>query len=87
MCPTHKKSFATELQAEDALISAWTTYNYSLPNAPIAVYRCDDCGEYHFTSKGEVNKRLSAMLSSGQIKKIKDADQWLDRIKRKGKFR
>jgi hypothetical protein len=82
-CPTHKKTYSSESIAEDALIQAWTTYNYAHGSGPIAVYKCDECGFYHLTSKGPMNKKLSEMIASGEIKKIKDAGSWLDKMKRK----
>lgn len=73
--------------AEDALIAAWASHNYSLPHAPVAVYQCDDCGLYHLTSKGEMNKSLSEMISSGKMQKMKEAERWTDKLNRKGKYR
>lgn len=85
ICSTHKKMYLTEFIAEEALISAWTTYEYASGNGPIAVYKCDECGSYHLTSKGVMNKKLSEYLVSGKIKSAKEADSWLDKIKRRGK--
>jgi hypothetical protein len=82
-CPTHKKTYSTEPIAEDALIQAWITYHYAQGNGPVGVYKCDECGFYHLTSKGPMNKKLSDMIASGEIKKLKEAGSWLDKIKRK----
>jgi hypothetical protein len=78
--------YASESLAEEALISAWTTYNYSSGNGPVGIYLCPDCGAYHLTSKGPMNKKLAEHLTTGKIQKSKEANSWMDKIKRKGKF-
>jgi hypothetical protein len=47
------------------------------------VYRCDDCGLYHLTSKGPMNDRLAQYLSSSKLKLNKEANRWLDKFKNK----
>ena len=84
-CPTHKKTYPTEAIAEGALIAAWVAYNYTQGNGPIGVYVCEDCGAYHLTSKGLINKKLEEYIASGKIRRDKDVNTWLDKIKRKGK--
>ena len=71
--------------AEEALISAWITYQMNPGKSPVSVYRCDDCGGYHLTSKGEMNKKLREHLESGKINRSKEAEAWLIRLKQKGK--
>lgn len=83
-CPTRKKTYSSEIIAEDALIQASITYHYTQGNGPIAVYKCDECGFYHLTSTGPMNKKLSDMIASGELQKLKVAGSWLDKIKRKG---
>jgi hypothetical protein len=78
--------YATESLAEEALISAWTTYNYPQGHGPIGIYLCQDCGAYHLTSKGIMNKKLAEHLATGKIQKSKEANNWLDKLKRKGRF-
>lgn len=82
-CETNKKAYSSETLAEDALISAWTTYEYKNNQGPVGVYRCDSCGAYHLTSKGEMNERLSRYLASGDMKRNAEANRWLDKFKRK----
>jgi hypothetical protein len=84
-CPTHKKIFDTEAMAEEALIAAWITYQMSPGKGPVSIYRCGDCGGYHLTSKGEMNKKLKEHLESGKISKSKEAEAWLFKLKQKGK--
>ncbi len=80
-CPTHKRCHATHELAEEALIGAHIAYNYGKGSRPVAVYKCDQCGQYHLTSQGEVNSRLQKMLDEGEIQKQKEANWW------EGKFR
>lgn len=83
-CVTKKKMYQTESAAEDALIAAWETYDYKGSGGPVGVYFCDNCGTYHLTSKGEMNKRLAEAISSGSIQRQAEANRWSDKFKKKG---
>lgn len=82
-CSSHKKVYPTQEMAENALIDARIHFDYATHDGPIAVYKCEDCGNYHLTSKGTVNQKLAALMSNGQLKRQKEANQWLDKLKRK----
>jgi hypothetical protein len=82
-CETKKKIYPSAAVAEDALISAWTAYDYRNQNGPIDVYLCDICRNYHLTSKGEMNKKLAEYLSSPQWKKDVEANRWVEKLKNK----
>ena len=75
--------YLTESIAEDALISAWITYQYTRGQGPIGVYLCEECGSYHLTSKGTINNKLQESITSGKIQRNKEVDAWLDKIRRK----
>jgi hypothetical protein len=75
--------YPTESIAEEALISAWTTYQYTRGDGPVGVYLCEDCGSYHLTSKGAINLKLQEAITSGKIQKSKEINAWLDKIRRK----
>ena len=75
--------YPTESIAEEALISAWITYQYTQGNGPIGVYLCEECGAYHLTSKGKINHKLQESISSGKIQRSKETDAWLNKIRRK----
>jgi hypothetical protein len=77
--------YPTDAIAEEALLAAWATYTYRTGDGPVAVYRCDDCGSYHLTSKGPMNQRLAQALASGDISRQKDSDAWMNKIKRTGR--
>ena len=82
-CASNKKVYPTKEIAEDALLEVYMQFEYPRGNGPIGVYQCEDCGYYHLTSKGVMNERLSQLLSSGKINRQHQANQWLDKIKRK----
>jgi hypothetical protein len=80
-CPTGKRVYLTEAMAEDALIDAHSRHQYA-GTGPIAVYQCEDCGYYHFTSKGEMNKKLAEQITGGKIKRQQEANQWMNKLKK-----
>lgn len=82
-CVSGKKMYPSERIAEDALIEAQTNFNYPANSGPVAIYRCEECGEYHLTSRGPMNERLAKQLSEGKIRKQKEANFWMDKLKRK----
>ena len=82
-CVSGKKMYASQEIAEDVLIETRTKFEYAPDQGPIAVYKCEDCGQYHFTSKGPMNEKLFQALSEGKIQRQKEANRWLDKLKRR----
>ncbi|GAB1446745.1 MAG: hypothetical protein KF860_10860 [Cyclobacteriaceae bacterium] len=82
-CPSYKRCHATYELAEEALIGAHIAYDYDKGSHPVGVYQCDQCGQYHLTSHGEVNARLQKMLNEGEIQKQREADWWEGKIRRR----
>lgn len=78
-CVTGKKIYVTATLAEDALIDAHIRFQYN-HQGPVAIYRCDDCGYYHFTSQGVMNERLKKALQDGSIARQKQASHWEDKL-------
>ncbi|MBI1766841.1 MAG: hypothetical protein HY015_03090 [Bacteroidetes bacterium] len=74
-CRTGKRVYQTESLAEDALIDAHSRNQYA-STGPLAVYQCEECAYYHFTSKGPMNKRLAEQIASGKIKLQQQANEW-----------
>ncbi len=70
--------------AEDLLIELWSKNEYSPNSAPVAIYKCDDCGLYHLTSRGPMNPKLSDAIRSGKIKLQREGNKWLDKLNKKG---
>jgi hypothetical protein len=82
-CPSQKKMYPSQAIAEEALMEAHTRFEYGKGSGPVAIYQCDDCGHFHFTSQGAMNERLASYLSSGKIRLQKEANQWLSKFKNK----
>ena len=82
-CVTGKKMYASRELAEEVLIHAWSTYEYSAGRGPVAVYKCDDCGHYHLTSSGEMNPKLAEHLKDGKIRLQREANKWMDKFKKR----
>jgi len=49
----------------------------------VSVYQCDDCGYFHLTSSGPMNERLSDSLKDGTITRLREANKWIEKWKRK----
>jgi hypothetical protein len=81
-CRSGKKVYLSEALAEDALIDAHSRNDYA-HTGPVAVYRCDDCGYFHFTSKGTVNPKLAELLKSGKLNRAREASAWESKLKRR----
>lgn len=82
-CITKKNQYPTQELAEEVLIELWTKNDYHTGQAPIAVYRCEDCGSFHLTSKGEMNPVLAKNISDKQHSIRKEASRWLDKFKKR----
>lgn len=80
-CPTGKRLYHSEQLAEDALIEAHIHFDYPAGGGPVAVYQCDECGEYHLTSRRPMNARLALQLADGSIQKQKEAGRWQSKFK------
>jgi len=82
-CVTGKKMYPSQEVAEDALIEARTQFDYKVDQGPVGVYVCEDCGHHHLTSQGKMNERLAAQLKDGKIKLQKEANQWMNKLKKR----
>ena len=82
-CVSNKKVYNSEQVAEDALIDAWTRSEYPGGRGPVAVYRCDDCGYFHFTSQGIMNQKLAKFIKDGKRDRLREANHWENKLKRK----
>ncbi len=82
-CISNKKVYPSKEIAEDALIEAHTQFEYKMGSGPVAVYQCQDCGNFHLTSQGPVNQKLAQLMKDGKIQRQKEANQWLNKIKKR----
>jgi hypothetical protein len=82
-CPTGKVIYTSMPQAEDALIDFWSRNNFKPGNGPVNIHLCDDCGNYHFTSRGTINGRLKTEWESGRIAKQRLAFDLEQKLRRR----
>ncbi len=82
-CASHKRVYQSHDLAVDALIEARTRFEYPPAAGPVAVYKCEDCGYYHLTSKGKMDERLEGLLKDGNISRQKQANQWIAKLKKR----
>ncbi|HEY5692710.1 MAG TPA: hypothetical protein VIS49_14740 [Cyclobacteriaceae bacterium] len=82
-CRSGKRCFINFELAEEALIGAHVAYNYGKGSGPVGVYQCGECGHYHLTSQGIVNKRLEQLIKNGDIQKQREAHQWEGKWKKR----
>lgn len=75
-CVSGKKGYLTESDALNALVDQRGRFNYRSNSGPVNVYACDDCGEWHFTSKGEVHQLLQSADVQKRIADQREADFW-----------
>jgi len=77
-CVTTKRAYFTQSLAEAALIEARIHFEHS---SALAVYQCDDCGQWHLTSKGEMNSTLREQIENGNIKRERESLNWTNKLK------
>ena len=82
-CVSGKKAYVSEQIAEEGLIGAHTQFEYGNTSGPVAVYQCEDCGNYHLTSRGPMNEKLAHLIKEGKISLQKEANQWEKKWRRK----
>lgn len=63
-CPSNKKEYFTQEAAIEALIASRISF---VGNGAVNVYQCNDCDQWHLTSKGAINKQLQEMIESGKL--------------------
>ncbi len=82
-CVSGKRCFPTKEVAEDVLLELWGKNDYRPGEAPIAVYQCDDCGNFHLTSREPMNERLAQAIADGKLNLQREAHRWSDKWKRR----
>lgn len=82
-CASGKRSYATAALAEEALLEAHIHFTFERANGPVTFYLCEDCGQYHLTSKGPVNERLAQLIKNGELARLKEAQAWARRLNKK----
>ena len=80
-CVSNKRSFADQQLALEALIQYHIRNEFTHDQGPINVYQCTDCGNWHFTSKGEKADILNQKETIEQIKRERRAYQWEQKLR------
>ncbi len=72
-----KRNYDTENLALEALIEAIIRF----PESTVTnVYQCDDCGNWHLTSRGAKHPYLIENLENGYIKRQRQALEWKGKL-------
>ena len=81
-CPVTKKiSYLNKDLAEDALINNHERRHHNPGAGPVNVYQCEHCGDWHFTSKGELNSKLKEAIDSKRIDRSREANYWEGKLR------
>ena len=78
-CSKNKKSYYLESEAQEALIRS----NIRFVKAAVNYYVCDQCSEYHLTSKGETNLLLKDLSIKERINKERQLQDWSESFGRR----
>ena len=79
-CTSGKRIYVTETLANDALLEAHVQFDYRVGTGPVNFYKCDDCGNYHLTSKGPMHVQMATALANGTILKLKTSARWTAKL-------
>ncbi|MEO9966085.1 MAG: hypothetical protein ABJF11_09870 [Reichenbachiella sp.] len=71
---TNKICYASKEIAEEALVENRSRHYHSENSGPINVYECRECGNYHFTSQGEISELIKKNKS--KIDANREANFW-----------
>ncbi|MBX2963104.1 MAG: hypothetical protein KF687_11380 [Cyclobacteriaceae bacterium] len=80
-CSSGKRAYLNEAIAVEALIEAHIQFDYGKRSGPVAVYQCDECGQFHLTSTGTMNQKLQQYLADGTLEKLRRARAWSNKWK------
>ena len=68
-----KRSYLSEETAVTALLEVRSRFAM---NSSVTVYLCENCGQWHLTSRGQLHPKLAALLNSGEINRLREAEHW-----------
>lgn len=75
-CVSGKTSYESEELAKEALIQNRIQKDHREGSGPINIYECTDCGQWHFTSKGEIADFLIDEETIQRIEKERKLFEW-----------
>lgn len=81
-CRSGKTIFSSEDHAIKALLDVWSRTPFRPDEGPKTIYRCEDCGLFHFTSKGDMHPELKELLDSGKLDRMREAARWEDKFRK-----
>lgn len=76
-CSSKKVCYNSAEEAKEALTQARAKYRHG----PVAFYKCEFCGLYHLTSKGEAHKNVDSEEEKERIRKEQEARFWEDKFR------
>jgi len=80
-CPSGKTSFISRELGEEALVQNHIRNNHRKGAGPQNIYECEDCGEWHFTSRPPVADILLDENVQERITKERRSFEWEQRMK------
>ena len=80
-CRSGKTAFETKELGEEALIQNHIRNNHREGAGPKNVYECDDCGEWHFTSRHPISDLLQDVEVQKRIASDQRSLQWEQKMK------
>ncbi len=80
-CISQKRFYDTEQLALDALIQYHIRNAFEKNQGPKNIYQCDNCGGWHFTSKGNYHTYLTDAEGKEYIKKERKAFYWEKKLR------
>ena len=75
-CVTGKRAYYSKELAEEALIANRSRCHHNEESGPINVYQCNDCNNWHFTSKGPKSELLMSADVKKDINLSREAGYW-----------
>ncbi|MEO9868856.1 hypothetical protein [Ekhidna sp.] len=80
-CVSGKVRFELKELAEESLIQHHIRNNYQRGQGPLNVYQCLDCGNWHFTSKGDSHEMFEDPEVIRKINHERRGLEWEQRLK------
>lgn len=73
--------YDTEELAIEALIANRSRFHHASHSGPINVYQCEDCGRWHFTSRGPAHPVLESEEVRKRIDLNREAGYWEQKLR------
>lgn len=80
-CSSGKRAYSNLVLAKETLIQHHIRNNYKRGEGPINVYECQECGNWHFTSKGAENEIFEDQEVMARIESERRAFLWEQKLR------